>query len=1206
MGSELPVQLTESELVSVREYLDECRPKTRRTARSLLLKGGVRILGMSADRSIVSATVLDGKRHEVECRFEDECLVETGCSCSDELDCKHTLAVLEQLAAAGGRPDLPGAYKVTLGSGASVYISPGGKASIAPGEPPKVEAGGFAREVASRTGQTLPAKAIAFLNALDRWWGQDKRVVSEGDLRIALGLPDLWARADTVLYPKGHRPADAWEFLHLAAYVVRKLRLSLPQPLEQSLDADLQSRLVARWEREDMERGWVKTVRDWELAAQALEEDAAAALPRFRLRLTSQGGLVECLEPGAPEFGPAKSAIVRQWCADAFTHGARRAAALRSHDRIVLGAAMVGGSYFASQAPVAGSDDFQKAVLRLLEDGGCQDALVGEDGAPLPRHEEPLTWRLREDANEHGDYELGLCDSAGSAPPPPLFVRGGVARFYVTPHGVWQVRAWPFEECCQWPKVIPSKALESPEGLAILDRLGVPLPARIASRVVVLTPRITVRCQLWNGGLPSDYLHVRTEADFGPGAPLEKWHGRGWMAAGRRDQESAGPPGKKIVRKDRSALNAASEWLAGARLAMNPYQEVWERRVTKEFPEEFLAWIARTPEGVALDLDADLASLRDGRISAIVKLEVEESSIDWFDLKVSLDVSDTTLTKEELDTLLNAKGRWIRLPGKGWRRLEYQVTPADEEALADMGLAVADFDGKPQRLHALQLAPAASGTRMLTEERAAEVRRRVEEIQTRVAPSVPVAITATMRPYQEEGFHFLAYLTANRFGGVLADDMGLGKTLQTLAWLAWLRTRGPEDDAARPRAPALVVCPKSVQDNWLSEAARFLPGLKVEVWSRATAGSPVAEDCDLLVIHYQQLRHHEAMLSARAWSAVILDEAQAIKNPSSQSATAACKLRADHRLALTGTPIENRLLDLWSIMAFAMPGVLGARAAFSRHFDAKGDPFARRRLAARVRPFLLRRTKKEVARDLPERIEEDFSCELDGVQERLYRAELKRARAQLLKLKTAKELDKARFNILTSLLRLRQICCHPRLAGCAEESATSAKLEALLELLDPLMQEGHKVLVFSQFVDMLHLIRDEVERSQWPAFLLTGETEERGALVERFQNHDGAAVFLISLKAGGFGLNLTAASYVVLFDPWWNPAVEAQAIDRAHRIGQQRTVIAYRLLMKETIEEKIRMLQKQKGALASDILGEESFAKALTLDDFKFLLGEEK
>jgi SNF2 family DNA or RNA helicase len=276
---------------------------------------------------------------------------------------------------------------------------------------------------------------------------------------------------------------------------------------------------------------------------------------------------------------------------------------------------------------------------------------------------------------------------------------------------------------------------------------------------------------------------------------------------------------------------------------------------------------------------------------------------------------------------------------------------------------------------------------------------------------------------------------------------------------------------------------------------------------------------------------------------------------------------------------------------------------FGRIYSAKDDPFARRRLSARVRPFLLRRTKAQVARDLPDRIEEDLFCELEGEQQTLYRAELKLTQQMLLGITTQKQLAKEQLHFLRSLLRLRQICCHPALVAPGSKGA-SAKVEALLEQLEPIMEEGHKVLVFSQFVEMLELLRPTLTKRDWPLFWLTGATEHRGDLIRQFQNTRGRAVFLISLKAGGFGLNLTAASYVILFDPWWNPAVEKQAIDRTHRIGQTNKVIAYRLLIKNSVEEKIRMLQKKKQALAEDVLGEEKFAESLTLEDLEFLLSD--
>jgi len=653
-----------------------------------------------------------------------------------------------------------------------------------------------------------------------------------------------------------------------------------------------------------------------------------------------------------------------------------------------------------------------------------------------------------------------------------------------------------------------------------------------------------------------------------------------------------------------------------ADLKFGGYENDWFLRLTKKTPELFVSWLKSLPPEIEVLLDPELATLRNTPVSGSVSLDVAEAGIDWFDLKVMLNVSDSTLTPEELKLLLNARGGYVRLGKKGWRRLQFNLTHEDDDQLARLGLDARDFSAEPQRFHALQLADDAA-KKFLAPERIEKIQRRVSELKTRVAPPLPPAIHAEMRSYQTDGFHFLSYLTANRFGGVLADDMGLGKTLQTLAWLAWLRDGGTgvppvrsDENNSRgqdPRATAsLVVCPKSVMDNWRSEAERFYPGLRVHLWRGEGADelSAARQESELIVINYAQLRALSPDIARLQWQAVILDEAQYIKNPDSQTAHAARALQSEHRLALTGTPIENRLLDLWSIFSFAMPGALGNRAHFLRRFNAKDDPLARRRLAARVRPFLLRRTKAQVAEDLPDRVEEDLLCEMEGKQQTLYRAELKRARQILLKLKTSQQLNAERFSILTSLLRLRQICCHPALVDEKLRDAESAKVSALEDLLEPLMEEGHKVLVFSQFVTMLDLLREKVTQREWPHFYLSGGTENRGELVKDFQSAEGGAVFLISLKAGGFGLNLTAASYVVLFDPWWNPAVENQAIDRTHRIGQISKVMAYRLLMRESIEEKIRALQKQKAALAGDVLGEERFAQSLTLEDLRFLFAE--
>jgi SNF2 family DNA or RNA helicase len=719
------------------------------------------------------------------------------------------------------------------------------------------------------------------------------------------------------------------------------------------------------------------------------------------------------------------------------------------------------------------------------------------------------------------------------------------------------------------------------------------MPQRLREKIrtVTLEPHVNCKIEPLYPGSPTEKCVFRLTASAG--RVVEDWDGAAWVERG--DQKGGGD----LLMVDRSQADQVAALMAPLELKAEPYGKGLARKINKQFPDLFSQWLQSLPAFCKVELHGELEQFRNASVSGVVHLEVEEDSLDWFNLKVVVKVEDVNLTPEEIRLLLNAKGRFVRLPEKGWRRLEFDLSAEEDAQLARLGLSPHELSDQPQRLHALQLADPAA-RRFLADDQAKRVELRAADIKARVTPEIPAGIQATLRPYQRDGFHFLAYLTANHFGGILADDMGLGKTLQALTWLKWQRETLPS-----PIPPSLVVCPKSVMDNWHAEAERFVPGLRVKIWTAsefADFQNGLAA-ADLHVVNYSQLRLAEDVVKAAAWLVVILDEGQFIKNPNSQTAQAARALKAQYRLVLSGTPIENRLLDLWSLMAFAMPGLLGTRAEFGRIYDAKNDPLARQRLSARVRPFLLRRTKTQVAKDLPDRIEEDIYCELEGEQKTLYRAELKAAQQLLLKVQTQKELNQYRFNFLTSLLRLRQICCHPALVD-PKSKLIGAKTEALFDQLEPLMEEGQKVLVFSQFVELINLLDPMIQARQWPVFRLTGETENRGDLVKAFQKQDGPAVFLLSLKAGGFGLNLTAAGYVVLFDPWWNPAVERQAIDRTHRIGQTRKVIAYRLLIKDSIEEKIRRLQKQKAALAEDVLGEEKFAQNLTMADLRYLFSD--
>jgi SNF2 family DNA or RNA helicase len=362
------------------------------------------------------------------------------------------------------------------------------------------------------------------------------------------------------------------------------------------------------------------------------------------------------------------------------------------------------------------------------------------------------------------------------------------------------------------------------------------------------------------------------------------------------------------------------------------------------------------------------------------------------------------------------------------------------------------------------------------------------------------------------------------------------------------------------------------------------------------------------VTNYALLRRDLEALQKFSFSVVILDEAQFIKNPDAQITHSVKQLAADQHLALTGTPLENRLLDLWSIVDFIQPGYLGTQQKFREKYEPRGENaedeqrIARRRLSARLRPLMLRRMKKEVAHDLPDRIEQRQDCELGEAQRKLYLAELRRSREQVMNTVADKGLGRSTIHVLAALTRLRQICCHPQLVG---NDAASGKTDTLFELLEPLMAEGQKVLLFSQFVQMLKILEKECAARQIPTHLLTGETKDRQQVTQAFQNDPSGAVFLLSLRAAGTGLNLTTASYVVLYDPWWNPAVEAQAIDRSHRIGQTNTVNAYRLIAPGTVEEKIWELQQRKAQTIADVLGEQGFASNLSQTDLEYLFAED-
>lgn len=549
---------------------------------------------------------------------------------------------------------------------------------------------------------------------------------------------------------------------------------------------------------------------------------------------------------------------------------------------------------------------------------------------------------------------------------------------------------------------------------------------------------------------------------------------------------------------------------------------------------------------------------------------------DWFALEVDFGTpSGETVSRQEIQRLLQM-GQSSKPVAGG------KIAVLDSGLAESLGEIINDCD--PQLLQ--------PGTYRVDQAQAGYLRETVTELGFGTDGVLPwravregidfyeltPELSATLRPYQRTGVEWMQGLASQGMGGILADDMGLGKTLQTLSFIYSVG------------GSALVVCPSSLVHNWVAEAEKFVPGLKTVAIEGPDREKTLAAhgDADILVTSYALLRRDEKWYQDREFDVVILDEAQNIKNPEAQISQAAHRLKGTYRFALTGTPVENSAQDLWSISRFALPGYLGSKQSFTERFvkplgaPDSGGP-VRDRLVRRLRPVILRRLKSEVARDLPEKIEQVVFCDLKPKQREVYTKLLQESKTSLIEAQGGRK----RMLALTALLRLRQTCCDLRLLGLREisEEEASVKAEVLAELLDEALEGGHRVLVFSQFVEMLQLIVPQLAAKQIDFCYLDGQTRNRADVVKRFQAKE-VPVFLISLKAGGVGLNLTGADTVIHVDPWWNPAVEAQATDRAHRIGQDRVVTSYKLITRNTVEEKILSLQNRKRALTESLLAE--------------------
>ncbi|HEX8312175.1 MAG TPA: DEAD/DEAH box helicase, partial [Chthoniobacteraceae bacterium] len=570
------------------------------------------------------------------------------------------------------------------------------------------------------------------------------------------------------------------------------------------------------------------------------------------------------------------------------------------------------------------------------------------------------------------------------------------------------------------------------------------------------------------------------------------------------------------------------------------------------------------------------------------KLEIQSSGENWFDLSVEMtSQTGSRFSGAEIQRLLTTGKTYEKRPNGS-------VVLYDTEALGELQEVLRDCEPRQLQAGAYRIGNMHAG--FLQSALGEQLSGTVAALRE-VSSTIPEPLKTILRPYQTEGVQWMHFLAGNQLGGILADEMGLGKTLQTLAFL---EASGGQ---------SLVVCPSSLVFNWEREAKKFTPSLRtlvIEGSQREPLFARLAT-ADLVITSYALLRRDIARYEALTFKAVILDEANHIKNPDTQNALAAQKIRADHRFALTGTPVENSVRDVWSLANFVLPGYLGRRDDFKDRYEVPiqrgGAPEVQRRLANRLRPIMLRRLKKDVAKDLPERLEQVAWVDLSDSQKSIYRELLEQGRRKIEEASNEKNAGKSRMAALTALLRLRQACCDLRLLGLENPEDASSKLEMLDELVQEAIDGGHRVLVFSQFVTMLKLIAERMTAAEIPFAYLDGSTRDRAGEVDKFQNSDTLPLFLISLKAGGVGLNLSAADTVIHFDPWWNPAVEAQATDRAHRIGQKRVVTSYKLIARNTVEEKILSLQQRKrDIIDATVESEEPTFGALSLDEIRDLM----
>jgi superfamily II DNA or RNA helicase len=716
--------------------------------------------------------------------------------------------------------------------------------------------------------------------------------------------------------------------------------------------------------------------------------------------------------------------------------------------------------------------------------------------------------------------------------------------------------------------------VDLPESLQLAAERGTP-----TGRFSVLQPREGFRDNRLYGTLALSYGDHPVDPDS--------------FQAGIFDAKS-----QRVIIRDRDAETALMQQLAD--LGVRPNRGYYYDRGEYNFASRQLASLTENLVRTGWVVEAEGIRIRP---PGTFKLNVT-SGVDWFELDGEFDFDGVTAS---LPSLLEAvrRGESYVMLDDGSKGMLPDDWLAKYGKFANLGQA----DAKGVRFKASQAllldALLAEQDNVAFDQGFQRWRHKLQAFDGVEPMPQPDMFNGQLRSYQKDGLGWLDFLRTFTFGGCLADDMGLGKTIQVLALLESCRARHAAEDGAHH--PSIAVVPRSLVFNWVAEAARFTPQLRVLDYTglgRSKALSRL-DEYDLMVTTYGTLRRDIVKLKDIQFNYAILDESQAIKNADSQAAKACRLLQAEHRLAMTGTPVENHLGELWSLFEFLNPGLLGSSTAFSAMTKSGAglDKDNLRVLAAGLRPFMLRRTKAQVLTELPEKTEQTIFCELPRAQRKLYNELRDYYRAMLSERVQKVGLKRAKIHVLEALLRLRQAACHPGLIDDERTNEQSAKMDALLEQLESIVAEGHKALVFSQFTSLLEIVRTHLDRHGIVYTYLDGRTRKRQERVDRFQADPDCPLFLISLKAGGHGLNLTAADYVFILDPWWNPAVEAQAIDRTHRIGQTRHVFAYRFICRDTVEEKILELQQHKRDLADAIVSaDNSVMRNLTAEDLQLLL----